>query len=285
MRRNSRPSGWARAALRSPGLLVIALVTGLSACAKHAPAPDSSAPAAAAPVISTTIPFVGCAADGQVGLQAAPSGAPQAVRMTAADAAQLAYYDMASGPGVIGPRGWSCGGVYGSNGATLVVAAQPLQPSDLAAGVNWSGAKGDAIEARVASGDTSGRFEVAHVIARVFPAHQAFAQAVINEGIEPASNFPSGPYASDKITAKGNEVVEFQTPAGAVGLGTDTNLNERMAPGADAVSGAVILTGPTPDLSAVTVRLPAGLQSLAGDVVQRFEQDNPAGGGAASSSP
>ncbi len=137
----------------------------------------------------------------------------------------------------------------------------------------------------MASGDTSGRFEVAQVIERVFPAHQAFAQGVINEGIEPASSFPSGPYASDKITTKSNEVVEFQTPAGAVGLGTDTNLNERMAPGADAVSGAVILTGQTPDLSAVTVRLPAGLQSLAGDIVQRFEQDNPAGGGAASSSP
>ena len=271
--------------LRVAGLVALGLATALSGCGKAASGGASSAAAAAAQVISTTIPFVGCAADGQVGPQAAPTGAPKAVQMTAADAAQLAYYEMASGPGVIGPRGWSCAGVYGSNGATLVVSAQPLQPSDLAAGASWSGAKGDAIEARVASGDTSGRFEVAHVIARVFPAHQAFAQGVINEGIEPASNFPSGPYASDKITTKSNEVVEFQTPAGAVGLGTDTNLNERMAPGADAVSGAVILTGPTPDLSAVTVRLPANLLSLAGDIVQRFEQDNRSAASSPSSVP
>jgi hypothetical protein len=229
-------------------------------------------------VISTTIPFVGCASDGQLGPEAAPTGAPENVQMTAADAAQLAYYGMGDGPGAIGPRGWSCAGIYGSDGATLVVAPGPLQPSDLPTG--WSGAKGDAIEARLASGDTSGRFVVAQVIMRVFPAHQAFAQGVINEGIEPASSFPAGPYASDKITTKSTEVVEYQTPANAVGLGTDTNLNLRLEPGADPVSGVVILTGQTPDLNQVSVRLPANLQSLAGDIIQRFEADDPPGGGA-----
>ncbi|HXQ09988.1 MAG TPA: hypothetical protein VN805_03205 [Caulobacteraceae bacterium] len=226
-------------------------------------------------MIATAIPFVGCASDGQIGPQAAPSGPPEAVQMTAADAAQLAYYVMQNGPGVIGPRGWSCAGIYGSDGATLVVAPNPLQPSDLA-GTSWSGATGDAIEARVASGDTSGRFTVAQVIMRVFPAHQAFAQGVINEGIEPASSFPARPYASDKITTKSNEVVEFQTPSNAVGLGTDTNtLNLRMAPGADPVSGVVILSGQAPDLSEAVVRLPANLRPLAGDIIQRYEADNP----------
>ena len=140
---------------------------------------------------------------------------------------------------------------------------QPFQPSDLA-GTGWAGASGDAIEARVASGDTSGRFVVAQAIMRVFPAHQAFAQGVINEGIEPASSFPSGPYASDKITTKSNEVVEFQTPANAVGLGTDTNLNLRLAPGGDAVSGVAILSGQAPDLSQAVVRLPANLAAAGG---------------------
>jgi hypothetical protein len=201
------------------------------------------------------------------------------VQMTAADAAQLAYYEMANGPGVIGPRGWFCGGIYGSDGATLVAAPNPFQPSDLA-GTGWSGASGDAVEARVASGDTSGRFVVAQVIMRVFPAHQPFAQGVINEGIEPASSFPSGPYASDKITTKSSEVVEFQTPANAVGLGTDTNLNLRLAPGGDAVSGVAILSGQAPDLSQADVRLPANLQPLAGDIIQKYEADNPPTSGA-----
>jgi hypothetical protein len=260
------------------GLAALGLAVGLSACGKAAG--DRASSAAAAPVISTTIPFTGCASDGQLGPQAAPTGAPVAVQMTAADAAQLAYYVMENGPGVVGPRGWSCAGIYGSDGATLVVAPRPLQPSDLA-GTGWSGATGDAIEARVASGDTSGRFVVAQVIMRVFPAHQAFAQGVINEGIEPASSFPSGPYPTDKITTKSNEVVEYQTPAGAVGLDTDTSLNLRLAPGADPVSGVVILSGQAPDLSQAVVRLPASLQSLAGDIIERFEQDNPPAAGAA----
>jgi hypothetical protein len=247
------------------------LAVGLSACGKT----DGGAPAsAAAPVISTAIPFVGCASDGQTGPQAAPTGGPEAVQMTAADAAQLAYYEMQNGPGVIGPRGWSCAGIYGSDGATLVVAPNPVQPSDLS-GTRWAGAGGEAIEARVASGDTSGRFTVAQVIQRVFPAHQAFAQGVINEGVDPASSFPTGPYASDKITTKSNEVVEYQTPANAVGLGTDTNLNLRLAPGADPVSGVVILSGQAPDLSQASVRLPASLAPLAGDIIQKYEADNP----------
>ncbi len=265
------------AAMRATGMAALGLAAGLSACGKAAGNNVSSA--AAAPAISTTIPFVGCASDGQTGPQAAPTGAPEAVQMPAADAAQLAYYEMQNGPGVIGPRGWSCAGIYGSDGATLVVAPQPFQPSDLA-GTGWAGASGDAIEARVASGDTSGRFVVAQAIMRVFPAHQAFAQGVINEGIEPASSFPAGPYPSDKITTKSNEVVEFQTPAGAVGLGTDTSLNLRLAPGADAVSGVAILSGQAPDLSQAIVRLPANLAPLAGDIIQKYEADNPPTSGA-----
>jgi hypothetical protein len=253
-------------------LVAAGLTLAPAGCSKGASPPVSSS--AAPPVIATTIPFVGCASDGQNGPQAAPIGAPEAVQMPAADAAQLAYYEMQNGPGVIGPRGWSCAGIYGSDGATLVVVPQPLQPADLA-GTGWAGASGDAIEARVASGDTSGRFTVAQVIMRVFPARQGFAQGVINEGIEPASSFPAGPYANDKITRKSNEVVEFQTPAGAVGLGTDTNLNLRLAPGADAVSGVAILSGQAPDLSQAIVRLGVSLQPLAGDIIQKYEADNP----------
>jgi hypothetical protein len=268
------------------GLAALGAAAALGGCGQAASGSASSAAASAAgPVIATTIPFVGCASDGQNGPQAAPSGGPEAVQTTAADAAQLAYYEMQNGPGVVGPRGWSCGGLYGSDGATLVVAPHAFQPSDLA-GTGWAGATGDAIEARVASGDTSGRFVVAKVVMRVFPAHQAFAQGVINEGVEPPGDFPAGPYAGDKITTKSNEVVEYQTPANAVGLGTDTNLNLRLAPGADAVSGVAILSGDAPDLSQATVRLPAALQSLAGDIVQKYEADNPpTHAGAASSAP
>jgi hypothetical protein len=144
----------------------------------------------------------------------------------------------------------------------------------------WGGAAGDAIEVRMASGDTSGRFEVAQAIMRVFPAHQAFAQGVINEGGEPASDFPSGPYPGDKLTTVSNEVVAFQTAANAVGLGTDTNAGSQMKPGSDPVSGVAMLTGATPDLLVLAVRLPSALQALAPAIVQEIQQDNPAGAGA-----
>jgi hypothetical protein len=59
------------------------------------------------------------------------------------------------------------------------------------------------------SGETSGRFQVARVIARVFPTQKAFADGVIKEGIELASDFPFGPYPTDTLKYHGDVTVEF----------------------------------------------------------------------------
>jgi hypothetical protein len=265
------------------GAAVGALVLAAAGCGKPGGAPSpasatSGAPASAAAVaITTTVPFVGCASDGQVGPQPAPTGGAKSVTMDANAAAKLAYYVMENGPGVLAPRGWSCAGIYGSDGATLVVAPQPMKPADLMS-QGWAGAGGDAIQASVASGDTSGRFQVAQAVMRLFPGHQAFAQTVVDEGVEPASSFPAGPYPSDKMTTRSGELVEFATPANTIGFGTDANTNTRLKPGADPVQGAVALIGPTPDLLFVVVRLSPDLQSLAPAIVTQFEADNPAGG-------
>jgi len=45
---------------------------------------------------------------------------------------------------------------------------------------------------------------------------------VITEGIEPASDFPFGPYPTDTLKYHGDVTVEFQTPANTKGLGTIT---------------------------------------------------------------
>jgi hypothetical protein len=268
--------------MRAAALATLALAAG---CSKPAGAPASasassaaSAASAAAAAITTTVPFVGCASDGQVGPQAAPTGGPKSVTMDAAAAAKLAYYVMENGPGVLAPRGWSCAGIYGSDGATLIVAPQAVKPGDLLAQGGWSGAAGDAIQVTVASGDTSGRFQVAQAVMRLFPAHRAFAQSVVDEGVEPASDFPAGPYPSDKMTTRSGELVEFATPANTIGFGTDVNTNTRLKPGADPVQGAVALIGGTPDLLFAVVRLSPDLQSLATPIVTQFEADNPAGG-------
>jgi len=266
------------------GAAIAAMALAAGACSRPAGQPGSgsaasaaSAASVAAAAITTTVPFVGCPSDGQIGAQPAPTGGAKSVTMDPDAAAKLAYYVMENGPGVLAPRGWSCAGIYGSDGATLIVSPQPVKPGDLM-GQSWAGAAGDAIQVTVASGDTSGRFQVAQAIMRLFPAHQAFAQNVVQEGVEPASNFPAGPYPSDRMTTRSGELVEFATPANTVGFGTDVNTNTRLKPGADPAQGAVALVGGTPDLLFAVVRLSPDLQALSGPIIGQFEADNPAGG-------
>jgi hypothetical protein len=75
---------------------------------------------------------------------------------------------------------------------------------------------------------------------------------VIALGIEPASDFPFGPYPNDKLTYKNKETVEYETPAHTDGLGTASRLQKN----ADPIRGAAILVGPDTDLLSLSVRLP-----------------------------
>jgi hypothetical protein len=131
----------------------------------------------ATPAASTAmsqIPFVGCASDGQAGPQAAPTGSSKTLAISAAGAERLAWYKALYGPGVLAPRGWHCFSIYGSDGSNLFVSPDAIDSKTLLS-VDWKGFAGQVIEISVSSGGTSGRFEVAKVIARVFPAYKAFA--------------------------------------------------------------------------------------------------------------
>jgi len=169
------------------------------------------------------VPFVGCPSDGQTGPLHAPTGTSKVVQMSVAAAKRLAYYQAEIPPGVIAPRGWHCFGAYGSNAHYLLVVPQPISGGGLFSS-NWRGIAGPAIEISWASGETYGRFEVARMIARVFPKWEAFAQDVIKEGIEPASDFPSGPYPKDKLVYRSERIVEYETPRHSERLGTMSQL-------------------------------------------------------------
>jgi hypothetical protein len=265
---------------RSPTLVsTLAGACALAACHGSAPATTNAAGAAAAapaapaaqPIV-TTVPFVGCAQDGQGGPQPAPTGSAKSVVMDPNAAAKLAWYSTGSN-GVLGPRGWYCFGTYGSNGAAIYVAPQPVQSADVLTASTWAAGAGPAIEMAISTGDTSGRFTVAQAIQRVFPSHQAFAQKVIAEGLEPASQFPSGPFATDKTTTKSDTVVEYETPADTQGLGS---IFSRLTPASTPIDGAAVLQGATPDLAFVAVRLTPDLAALTPLVVQQFEADSAA---------
>ena len=258
--------------------LALALVAGLAAgCGKASNTTTTSSvttvsSTTTSTVVAATVPFVGCAQDGQGGPTPAPSGPPKNVQMSAAAAARLAYYSAGAPNGVLGPRGWSCFGLYGSNGATLYLSPNPIQASDVEA-TAWAAGAGPAIQVSWLSGDTSGRFQVAQVIARVFPGRQSFVQSVVGEGIEPASSFPQGPIATDKITTKSGAVVEYETPGGAQGLGTSITA---LTPSSDPIDGVAVLTGATPDLAFLAARLTADTRDLTPLIVQQLEADSAA---------
>ena len=213
------------------------------------------------------VPFVGCASDGQVGPQAAPTAAEE-IQIDASFAPKLAYYKSEEGPGVLAPRGWYCFGTYGSAGSHLFVAPEPI-PSKSLFSPDWKGFAGAVIQTDSVSGGTSGRFSVAETIARVFPAYQEFVRQVIAEGILPATDFPVGPYPGDQLTYKSDRVVEFRTPPRTEGLGT----HSRLQTNDDWIRGVYILEGPETDLLKLTMRLPANLRSLESPIQGQFEKE------------
>jgi hypothetical protein len=192
--------------------------------------------------------------------------------------ARLAYYkaEAEDGFGVLAPRGWYCFGTYGSNGANLYVSPNPIRGDDVLLGKDgWKGFAGPAVQLSVESGGTSGRFGVARMMARVFPNRHEFVERVIAEGIEPASDFPSGSYPKDRLTYRGKELVEFTTPAETEGLGTQSRLLKNREP----IRGVAMLVGDEePDLVYLAVRLPAGMDDLVPVIVQQTERDSSTAG-------
>ena len=150
---------------------------------------------AGAPTAESTVPFVGCAADGQTGPIPPPEGAARVVELWDAPLEQIAYYEGANFSGVYAPRGWHCRVLYGSAGATIVVSPANLNPSEFPP----SPIRDQAVERVYMEGGTSGRFSVATYASRLFPKlAAAFVTKVKSEGIVPASNFERGPYLSER---------------------------------------------------------------------------------------
>jgi hypothetical protein len=177
-------------------------------------------PSAAGPV---TVPFVGCPSDGQVGPDPAPKGEPVPVTLDAKTASRLAFYQSKYDSGVLAPRGWHCANLEGSSGWFTIVAPEPLDPTVLLDPKKHP-LTGPAIQISANNGGTSGRFEVAQLIARYFPQRRAFLRSVIAEGIEPASYFPSGAFKTDRLVSQRPNIVEYLTPPRRKGLGTKSRL-------------------------------------------------------------
>jgi TPR repeat protein len=172
----------------------------------------------------------------------------------------LAYYASAD-LGVLAPRGWTCFGFYGSNGSTLIVTPEAVKQDALIAG--------PAVQLSFSEHDTSGRFEVAEVAARLFPNKKEFVQQIIHEGIVPESYFPFGPYPDDILTRRSDSVVEFETPANTNGMGTKS----RMKKNADPISGVAIMTGDG-DLVQLNVRTSPALRYIVKTILEDLQRES-----------
>ena len=203
-----------------------------------------------------------------MGPEPAPHGAGKTVRIDAGPAQKLAYYQAGNPPDVLAPRDWYCFGLYGSGGSTLLFSPEPIE--DKLFSSTWRVIAGPGIQVAEHYGDTSGRFEVARIVARVFPAYKAFVERVIKGDIEPASDFPFGPYPNDLLTYRGDRIVEFQTAPNSEGLGTMGSLKMNDYP----IDGVAMLEGDTPDLLQLTVRLPPGMHDLTSQIIQQLERDH-----------
>ncbi len=249
----------------------------LIVCARPLP---SEPVAASLQQTSAVVPFVGCKSSGIVEPPDVPKefysslyrGKPVLLHMPAQVAERLAYYKSEHTFGVLAPRGWHCIGVYGRRGATLYVSPQAIDTVEGFSRI-LTGFTGPAIEIDHVYGSTSGRYEVARVIGRVFPKRKAFVENLIKseskEGIESVGDFPFGPYPNDKLTYRDANTVEYVTPANTEGIGTQFALKKSSEP----VSGVAILVGNTPDLVQLSMRLPPELADLGSIIIQQVKRD------------
>jgi hypothetical protein len=217
-----------------------------------------------------SVPFIGCASSGQIETLEAPKGTSISVPISLKDAETLAYYKSADGIGLLAPRGWFCEGASGSSGYALFLSPKPIHH-----GLSgWEGLEGPAIEVNHITSENSGRYEIAEIIARVFPVYRALATRVW-EGID--RPFPSGPYRKDTLKYRGKTIVEYKTPAQTEGLGNfDSSLKKNDIP----IVGAAILIidppnliGNPPDLVLLSVRFPPDLARLTPAIVRYVERD------------
>ena len=217
---------------------------------------------------AVSVPFVGCDSEGQADPLEAPVGKAKDVSTKVGTAGRLAYYKAELGFGVLAPLGWHCLGVYGSGGGGLYVSAEPIDRENFFS-VNWKGFTRPVVYVGVSDGESSGRFDVAEIIARIFPAHWPFAKEVRDAFDIPTNEFLFGPYSADKLHYKSRETVEYLTPANTDGLGTHVGLRSNSSP----IRGVAMLLGQPPSLLLLSVRLPPDLASLSSAIIQETERE------------
>lgn len=210
-----------------------------------------------------SVPVVDCPFGGQEGQENPPMPKSRILKTSHEMASRLASYELGGGPRVLAPRGWHCFGTRGSGGEDLLVSPRQPKFEDLVAHL-WSG---PSIEIIHRYGGTAGRFSVAEIIARVFPAYRGFSVRVQKE-FPGTDHFVFHPYPKDALTYTGDSIVDFETPPETEGLGTWGTFKPDSLP----IKGAALLFGPEHDLLFVSVRLQSPQSDLAQTIIEEAKR-------------
>jgi hypothetical protein len=174
-----------------------------------------------------------------------------------AAASRLAWYTSGN-LSVLAPRGWKCLGLYGSNGAILLVVPDI---SELSLGLDQP-INGQGIELSISYGETSGRFEAAKIAAQLFPHRQAFINKIANERIVPSEAFSKKIFPDDRVHHPSQDQARFETPANREGIGTMS----RLVKSGDPILGVASINGDN-DVTFLVVRLNRALRPLSSTIL------------------
>jgi hypothetical protein len=190
-------------------------------------------------------------------------GQPVPVSLDQHIVAQIAYYISAHSSGVFAPRSWHCQGWSGSTGSILLVTPQRIPPPYFP----LPAVTGPAVVIQTTDAETSGRFHVAIVAARLFSVVAGeFIAGVRQEHLIADSLFDARPYPDDQLQYLSDRFIRYTTPAHRNGLGTESLLEPSNLP----IRGLTILNPErdTHSLTEVRIRLPTGLNPVAEVIVQ-----------------
>lgn len=158
----------------------------------------------------TTVPFVGCADSGQTGVFA--SGTPLVTDMPPEIASKLAVY-AGDYQAVLAPRGWQCIGTQGTAGATLWVYPQ---------GQNYK-TDGPIVSEQTWGGNETGNSYIISYGGTYFPKiiNNELIDDFLSGRIQEKQEFLVHKHKTDTIIYESNSILEFATPAGREGLGSE----------------------------------------------------------------
>lgn len=211
---------------------------------------------------TSPVPFVGCPSDGQAEAVEAPKGVDPVVQINAGSARRFAYYtEGVRATGVLAPRGWHCAGYYGSSGSGLNVTPGPLKGNPVFPDTSDFGA---VVQLDYISSDNgSGSYEMAEVLARIFPNQKAYIRRGADISDPPGDQVPFGPFPNDELVRRSDHLAHYRTPAHLEGLGTMNGLKAN----GDPIDTVALFREETRQSNAnlliLRVRLPRELRDLA----------------------